>query len=121
MDSRESFAGPGMVKLKLMRIVLTMTLVFAMGAGCGNKSEVLQRYSLIADGQRSAFVLTLETYPVAYDSTAMGVFVKSVNGIPSTKTAYWLYFINGKPVPKAANEYVPAAGDTIEWRLISGY
>lgn len=103
--------------LKTLVLVLTAVLIQA----CGNKSEVLQRYSLIADGERSAFSQTLATYPMEYDSSSMGVFVKSVNGVPSTKTAYWLYFINSKPVPKAANDFVPAAGDTIEWRLISGY
>ncbi len=108
-----------------MRAFFLKTLVWALTAvliqSCGNKSEVLQRFSLIADGEKSAFAQTLATYPVVYDSTSMGVFVKSVNGFSSTKTAYWLYFINSKPVPKAANEFVPAVGDTIEWRLISGY
>ncbi len=102
-------------------LILFASLAATLIMACGNKSEVLQRFSLIADGEKSAFVQTLATYPVEYDSSSMGVFVKSVNGVPSTKTAYWLYFINSKPVPKAANDFVPAAGDTIEWRLISGY
>ena len=97
------------------------TIAAALCISCGNKSEVLQRFSLIANGEQTAFTQTLATYPVEYDSSSMGVFVKSVNGFPSTKTAYWLYFINSKPVPKAANDFVPAAGDTIEWRLVSGY
>ncbi len=101
-------------------IVSTVLLTLIM-LSCGNKSEVLQRYSLIGDGQRSVFAQTLETYPVDYDSLAMGVFVKSINGIAGTKTAYWLYFVNSKPVPKAADAFTPEAGDTIEWRLISGY
>ncbi len=105
----------------LLRILAFSTLFAVLCLACGDKSEVLQRFSLIADGEQSAFAQTAATYPVTYDSTSMGVFIKSVNGVSSTRTAYWLYFINSKPVPKAANDFVPTAGDTIEWRLISGY
>lgn len=105
----------------MLRISVLLLLAATLIVSCGNKSEVLQRFSLIADGEQSAFAQTVATYPVEYDSSSMGIFVKSVNGTKSTKTAYWLYFVNSKPVPKAANDFVPAAGDTIEWRLVSGY
>ena len=104
-----------------LRVLFVLTIAAVLCVSCGNKSDVLQRFSLISDGEQTAFAQTLATYPMEYDSSSMGVFVKSVNGFSSTKTAYWLYFINSKPVPKAANDYVPAAGDTIEWRLVSGY
>lgn len=107
--------------MTLQRVLAILTVVAILCISCGNKSEVLQRYSVIADGEQTAFAQTLAAYPVEYDSSAMGVFVKSINGVSNSKTAYWLYFVNGKPVPKAANDFVPSTGDTIEWRLISGY
>jgi hypothetical protein len=49
------------------------------------------------------------------------VFVKAVDGVPQTKSAYWLYFINGKGGQISCEECIPNVGDTIEWRLTSGY
>ncbi|MGB5107107.1 MAG: DUF4430 domain-containing protein [Candidatus Zixiibacteriota bacterium] len=103
------------------QIVIVAAITAAMVIACGNESKVLERFNLIADGERTAFAQTLATYPVEYDSLAMGVFVKSINGVAGTKTAYWLYFVNSKPIPQASNAFVPARGDTVEWRLISGY
>lgn len=101
--------------------VLAATLAALICFGCSSEPKVLERFSLIADGEHTAFAQTLASYPVEYDSLAMGMFVKSINGVAGSKTAYWLYFVNNKPVPEASNTFVPASGDTVEWRLISGY
>lgn len=108
-------------RMKRLSTTVLIIATASIAASCGPKGEVIQRYSLIADGQRTVFAQTLEKYRVEYDSLSMGVFVKSINEVASTKTAYWLYFINSQPVPKAADAFTPEVGDTIEWRLISGY
>lgn len=108
--------------LRIRSIVWGLTLLLiAASLSCGKKSEVLQKFSFIAEGDSSLFVQTKSHFKLEYDSQSMGVFVKSIEGVANTKTSYWLYFVNGKPVPKAADAFVPSAGDTIEWRLISGY
>lgn len=100
---------------------LAVLMAVLLCSGCSSEPKVLERFSLIADGEHTAFAQTLASYPVEYDSLAMGMFVKSINGVAGSKTAYWLYFVNNKPVPEASNTFVPARGDTVEWRLISGY
>lgn len=103
------------------RIAFAGMLTALICFGCSNEPKVLERISLRADGEHTAFAQTLASYPVEYDSLAMGMFVKSINGVAGSKTANWLYFVNNKPIPEASNTFVPARGDTVEWRLISGY
>ncbi len=88
---------------------------------CGRERVVLERFSFVATDTSSVFQQTHERFLVEYDSSAMGVFVKSIDGKASTKTAYWLFFVNSQPAKAGSHALYPAIGDTIEWRLISGY
>ncbi len=90
-------------------------------SSCSRKGEVLQRFTFVADSTGSVFAQTRARYSVEFDSSAMGIFVKSINGAANTKTAYWLYFVNTKPAQEAADRFLPHPGDTIEWRLVAGY
>lgn len=107
----------------VLRILLLAACfgVVTITPSCTRPGEVLKRYQIIADGQQTVFAQTLEKYKVEYDSLAMGVFVKSINGDAISKSAYWIYFVNSSPVSKAADAFTPLPGDTIEWRLVSGY
>lgn len=98
--------------------MLVMTL--SIGA-CSHKPTVIKKCPIIAVAGASVLAQTKAHYRIEYDSSGAGVFVKSVDGIPQSKTAYWLYFINGKGGQVSCEEYLPSAGDTIEWRLVSGY
>lgn len=103
-------------------MLLTACLALIICAtSCTRPGEILKRYQIIADGQRTVFAQTLEKYKVEYDSLEMGVFVKSINGDAISKSAYWIYFVNSSSVSKAADAFIPLPGDTIEWRLVSGY
>lgn len=102
---------------KFALIVVSCLIV----ASCSRKGEVLQRFSFIADSTGSVFAQTRARFSVELDSSAMGVFVKSIDGATNTRTAYWLYFVNTKPAQEAADRFLPRPGDTIEWRLIAGY
>ncbi|MFX3622659.1 MAG: DUF4430 domain-containing protein [Ectobacillus sp.] len=46
-------------------------------------------------------------------------FVTSIENISQDAAAnkYWLFEINGKPVPKGAQDVVPKNGDTVVWKL----
>jgi len=96
-------------------------VLYLLVASCGRKGEVLQRFTFIADSTGSVFAQTRARFSVEFDSSAMGIFVKSINRETNTKTAYWLYFINTKPAREAADRFRPQPGDTIEWRLVAGY
>ena len=88
---------------------------------CNRHQEVLKSFQFIAEANQTVFLQTKEHFKLEYDSSATGVFVKSIEAIPQTKTSYWLYFVNGNSAKTSAEKFIPAAGDTIEWRLISAY
>lgn len=99
-----------------------MALAFLLSVGgCSHKPTVIKTYRIIAVAGESVLVQTKANYHIEYDSSGVGVFVKAVDGVAQTKSAYWLYFVNGKSGQVSCEEYMPNAGDTIEWRLTSGY
>jgi hypothetical protein len=99
-----------------------LVLAFSLSVGgCSHKPTVIKKCPIVAVAGESVLAQTKAHYPIEYDSSGVGVFVKSVDGVPQTKSAYWLYFINGKGGQVSCEEYMPNAGDTIEWRLMSGY
>jgi hypothetical protein len=106
---------------RFLLILTVLIAIVAITSSCSRPGEVLKSYAIIADGQRTVFAQTQEKYKVEYDNLEMGVFIKSINGDAISKSAYWIYFVNSSAVSKAADVYVPLPGDTIEWRLISGY
>ncbi len=105
------------VKLRHVGFVILLLLLGA----CGNKSEVLHSFEFVAADSASVLTQSRFHFQVDFDSNSMGVFVDAINGIKNTRTAYWLYFVNGSPAKIAADAFVPQPGDTISWRLISGY
>ncbi|MCK4857276.1 MAG: DUF4430 domain-containing protein [candidate division Zixibacteria bacterium] len=88
---------------------------------CSKESKTIKSCSFVASGKNSLFEQTRERYQVEYDSLAAGIFIKSIEGITQTRTACWLYYVNSQPGRIASNRYFPTPGDTVEWRLISGY
>ncbi len=119
LDSSSAAGYNERVKPNLVHIGL-IGLLLLLGA-CGNKGEVLHTFAFVAAESVSVLNQTRARYPVEFDSTSMGAFVKSINGIENTRTAYWLYFVNSSPAKVSADAFVPQIGDTISWRLVSGY
>jgi hypothetical protein len=103
-------------RLLLLMLVITLSI-----GACSHKPTVIKKCPIIAVAGESVLTQTKTHYQIEYDSSSVGVFVKSVDGVPQTASAYWLYFINGKGGQVSCEEYLPNAGDTIEWRLMSGY
>jgi hypothetical protein len=104
----------------MLRVVGSVILLLLLSA-CNNKSEVLHSFEFVAVDSASVLSQTRVRFQVDFDSSSMGVFVKAIDGIRNTRTAYWLYFVNSSPAKLAADAFVPQPGDTISWRLISGY
>jgi hypothetical protein len=88
---------------------------------CSHQPRVIKACRFVATTGESVFAQTKTHFRVEYDSSGVGVFVKAVDGVSQSKTAYWLYFVNGQSASTSCEEFVPAAGDTIEWRLMSGF
>ncbi len=101
-------------------LLLLPILLFAIGS-CSHRPTVVKTCRIIAEEEQSVFAQTKAHFPVEYDSSGAGVFIKGIDGVAQTRSTYWLYFINGKGGQVSCEECIPSAGDTIEWRLISGY
>ena len=86
-------------------------------AGCHRDAKIIAKRNFIAKGRESVFVQTRSHFNVDYDSLSMGVIIKSIDGIAASKTAFWLYDVNGKSASVACDALIPNEGDTIEWRL----
>ena len=97
-----------------------MTFLLSL-VGCSHKPTVIKTCRIIAVAGESVLAQTKAHYRIEYDSSGAGVFVKAIDGVRQTRSAYWLYFVNGKGGQVPCEEFVPSLGDTIEWRLLSGY
>jgi hypothetical protein len=101
-------------------LLLVLAFLLSVG-GCSHKPTVIKTCRIIAVAGESVLVQTQAHYRIEYDSSGVGVFVKAVDGVPQTQSAYWLYFVNGKGGQVSCEECIPNASDTVEWRLMSGY
>ena len=99
----------------------TTLIALLLVCGCGHQPKVIKTCRFVATAGESVFAQTRTHFRIEYDSSGVGVFVKSVDGVSQTKTSYWLYFVNGKSAPVSCEEFIPIAGDTVEWRLMSGF
>ncbi len=107
------------MQLIMKKILITAFLLLLVA--CDMEPKVLHTVQYIADGHSTAFAQLRESHKVDYDSSSMGIFVKSIDGIAQSKTNYWLYYVNDESQSEAASKYVPAEGDTVQWRLVAGY
>lgn len=103
-----------------IEIVLILAVIM-LGLGCANKGEIIAAKVFVASADSSVFAQTRARYEIEYDSLDLGMIVTAIDGVRHTKTAFWLYSVNGEPANIACNEYLPSAGDTVEWRLMSVY
>ena len=107
-----------------MNKVLTITLVTGIilfSISCSKEMTVERKIGFVAMGDISLFEQTRTHFTVEYDSLDWGMFVKSIDGTEQSRTTYWLYYVNGEAGKVASNTFFPNPGDSIEWRLLSGY
>jgi len=92
--------------------------------GCSserNEPAVEKRIVLPDSAGVSVFELLDHYHEVEYRETSSGIFVMSIDGIPNTKSAFWLYFVNDSSGPVASDRYILKGGEKVEWRFMSGY
>ena len=100
-----------------------MLIVFFMG-GCSAERDdpVVEKRIVLPDTSGISVFELLDTYhEVEYRETSSGVLVMSIDSIPNTGTAFWLYFVNDSSGPIASDRYILQGGEKAEWRYISGY
>lgn len=70
-------------------------------------------------GVDSASVLDLlkATHRVEHQSSAMGVFVKTIDSIRNASGVYWLYSVNDSMANIACDRYITKDGDRIKWHF----
>jgi hypothetical protein len=97
--------------------------VVSMLVGCASDSgrEAALIIPLPDTSAISVFDLLRSDHEVEYDSSSSGVFVKSIDSTPNTRSAYWLYFVNDTAATMASDKYMLRGGEKVEWRYISGY
>lgn len=85
------------------------------GAFAGRRIE-------LSSGDSVYDVLKKSGVSIGADSSSMGVYVYSINGLKEGDKgprSGWTYKVNGTMPPKSANAYFPKAGDSIRWVFVS--
>ena len=72
-------------------------------------------YEVEEDGQ-NAFELLNSTAEIEYKEYDFGVFVESINGIPSDDQYFWALYVNDAQATTGADQTILQSGDRVEWR-----
>jgi hypothetical protein len=85
--------------------------------GCGNSDDGSDEIIIELETRAGASVFELlkETHQIVYDSSSMGVFIESIDGIVNEGDKYWIYYVNGQPATTACDKYVVKSDDSIVW------
>lgn len=67
------------------------------------------------DGQ-TALDLLRKNSEIKTEDSSLGAFVISINGTDNTNERYWMFYVDGKLAPIAADQYKTKSGEKIEWR-----
>ena len=108
---------------KYRSFVCLLPIVLYLG-GCSAERDgpVVEKRIVLPDTSGISVFDLLDTYhEVEYRETSSGVLVLSIDSIPNTGTAFWLYFVNDSSGPVASDRYILKSGEKAEWRFISGY
>ncbi len=81
----------------------------------GNKNSDSLVIEIAGFTGKSVFDVTLEKYHVDFVESSMGVFVKAIDSIESTRNFAWIFSVNDSFVPVASNDYITNDTDVIKW------
>ncbi|MBU1319794.1 MAG: DUF4430 domain-containing protein [candidate division Zixibacteria bacterium] len=115
-----------LIQLDNRRYIITtiLLLMFALAVACSPRAGRTTPENVIAlpdSSGVSVFELLKAHHEVDYDQTSSGVFVKGIDSIIGSSSAYWLYFVNDTAGTVASDKYMLQSGEKVEWRLISGF
>jgi hypothetical protein len=103
------------------RLITSIAAISALilSVGCTGTPRVEKIITLPDSSGLSVFELLDSYHEVEYNRLPSGVFVKSIDSISSTRSAYWLYFVNDSAGMLASDKYMLSGGEKVEWRLMS--
>jgi hypothetical protein len=65
----------------------------------------------------SVFDLLRGSHAVCFQSTMGGVFVKQIDSVKSSTSAFWIYSVNDSMPKVAADRLLTRTGDRVKWHL----
>ena len=123
-----------MIIKSLVRLLLIGMLPALIGCSCssdnGNSGRTATTDStfvaspadsvvitIVAEDTTDAFSLLAHTHHVEARSTALGVFVQSIDSVETGGGAYWVFSVNDSLPMVAADRCEVVPGDTVRWHL----
>jgi hypothetical protein len=126
MDSPRSYA--------IWSVTGFLGLLVLMALACGGKAEKAETgrnvpsdtaetsvsqdsvtITLTGRDSVSVFALLQQNHKVDYVSTAMGVFVRGIDGLESGAGDYWVYTVNDTAPDIASDRVLTRTGDRVVW------
>ncbi|MEW6050533.1 MAG: DUF4430 domain-containing protein [Candidatus Zixiibacteriota bacterium] len=65
----------------------------------------------------SVFDLLRSSHELEFKSTAMGMFVRSIDSVANSSAAYWVYSVNDTMPKIASDKMLTRTGDRVRWHL----
>ncbi len=117
-----------MNKLLIYKIMV-VTALMVLTTGCGKKVEdsTQTKIDIPTEMKDSVVIVTvgidslnaLEVLKAEHEvdevSSAMGTFVKGIDGVENNRRTFWFFEINGDMASKAADKILTTSSDTIKW------
>lgn len=114
------------MNIRKTNLFILIALLSLFSGSCSKKTEKSTRgvvketsdslviVTIGVDSLNALQVLQQEHKPMTV-SSAMGTFVRGIDGIENDTKTFWLFEINGEMADKAADNIMTHAGDTIKW------
>jgi hypothetical protein len=102
-------------------IVLTILAAVALTCSAEREQKIEKRIELPDSAGVSVFELLNAYHDVEYKESSSGVFVTSIDSIPSTSSVFWLYYVNDSAGTVACDRHMLEGGEKVEWRLVRGF
>ncbi len=115
------------MKKKLFVICVFLSALFVFFTGCGKKADKPDKSQIPTELKDSVVIITvgvdslnvLEVLKANHEvnevSSAMGTFVKGIDGVENNMSTFWFFEINGEMASKAADKIMTVSTDTIKW------
>lgn len=106
---RESSATVSLVVANSTGVMANVTNIPFIGA-CGGSPTMTAFQATLLACATSPVNITFE-----YSAYSFGIYINSIDGVPTTSKAYWSLSLNGKAASVGADSVVLNDGDVVGW------
>ena len=106
----------------IMILILSLLFLYSCGGekddsseNIGNNNSDSLVIELAGITGKSVFEITAERYDVDFVGSSMGIFIKAIDSIPSTRKFVWLFSVNDSFVTISSDDYITNDTDVIKW------